>query len=286
MVENRSQEEQLLRAHFALEMANSRKLRHLEKQQERIRAEMGEIERRNAERSFAHWRQSGDGQHYLAWKQKYSGLIQEIGIQDENWRSAWAAHIRTMMTPEEIRARQTGDFIEPPRKHRSVKILLIAAPVSVALWLLVSLTGLIDDETISGLSLLTFWGSLIVAAAIALFGRKMPWWQEENARAKEQQSVSIAKRNGISPENLRLEPLSIWENNALESASRAAELIVNEVKHHPQPEELIAIPFPKLISEEDVPYTPMRKQLRSIRQKLKSYGDFGLGQGYDVNGTA
>lgn len=273
MVENHSQEEQLLRANLVLGMANSQKLRHLEKQQAQIRAEMGEVERRNAERSFAHWRQSADGQRYLAWKQKYSGLIQEIGIQDENWRSAWAAHIRTMMTPEEIRSRQTGDYIDPPRKLRSVKILLIAAPVSVVLWLLVSLAGFIDDETISGLAVLTFWGLLIVAASIALFGRKMPWWQEKNARAKEQQMVSIAQRNGISPENLRLEPLSIWENNALEYAARAAELIANDVRHHPQPEELFAIPFPKVISEEEVPYVPMRKQLRVIRQKLMRFRD-------------
>lgn len=264
---HQSQSDSWGKANFILGAANAIQLLNINQKQKQFSEQLSIAERQNAERSYAHWRQTPDGQAYETWKARVSPTIVTLIEEEQRWNSAWNKLMNDAMTPEEAKAEQTGDFISPPRKHEIVKKVLFGGFCILGIAFVLGFKGF--DSQATGLAIIGFYGGILGALFISIFGRKMPFWVEENNRAREQSRIARAQRLGISPQLVGSKPISPWQGEGT-AATRAAELIANEVVHHPLPHELIEVPVPDVIPDSDIPFEQLKPLANEIRVRVSS----------------
>lgn len=254
------------KANFVLSVSNAMQLLKINQDQQKLSQQLSVSERQSAERSYAHWRQTPDGKTYEAWKLQVSPIISLLSEQEKRWREAWNQLLLSSMTPEEAKAEQTGDFIAPPRKHPIVKKLLLFGFCIFPACFLISF---INDPLATFVGILGFYGAMLGALVIAIFGRRMPFWIEANEKAREESRIRRAERLGVSPQTLEIRLTHPWVGSGISQSARAAELIANEIVHHPMPSELIDVTVPEVIPDSEIPFEQLKPVAEEIRHRLE-----------------
>ena len=250
------------KANFVLTATNAIQLLQLQNQQAAMNRKFDQAQRQQAERSFAHWRQTPDGKLYTEWKAKVSPLVVQIFQADDYWKKASRQFLIEAVSDEEREKARLEIWTETPVKHIYSMYLLIGALLALLGFFLTSMVGIYDLSRIFSVGFILL---LAAWAYIAIFGTFHSFWKRENELAREQASEERVRRLGFDPLSTADWPINIWANESFNQAHRIADIVANEVTHHPSPEELIHLTHPVIVPYSRVP----AEQLHPVLKKIK-----------------
>lgn len=264
-------------ANLAANAANNAQLRSLRRENREREEREALLHRQDAERSFAHWRQTGEGKVFLEWKEKHQRQMSVVISAEKEWQEAHEEVARTIINPDDWECHRTNTWIAPPHKTGLFKILVAIPVVSLAsaallAFLLSAIPGFRDNESLqNALSLIFFvlvWGGIALAVAYGVFGKKVPTWEVENAQERERRQQIRVAQMGYDPLSSEKFPPSIWKADARRSAVAFSTIVNNAVLQHPAPSDLFPIARPQLILESDVYPPQLVPHYRRIVEKV------------------
>lgn len=260
-------------ANLALSAANAANLKALRRESsERARHE-ALFRQQDAERSFAHWRQTEDGRTFQQWQDKYQRQVAITLAVEQQWFSAHREVAEGIIDPEDWIDAQSDTWTPPPHKTALFKTFLWAIPIGFVLAPLTSLitvtTGIDSFAIILGApAIIAVWVGIAGVTIYGLFGKAFPSWQKENDQERSRRRGIRISQLGYDPLSESEHPPSIWKGEALHDAMKFQEIVDNTVVHHPSPSELFAFDTPQLIKESEVCPPQMVPHYRSITEEL------------------
>lgn len=247
----------------AFQAAQTVELESIRQQQKKIERRLDEVQREQAERSFAHWRQTPDGKTYEQWKAQAKPLISTIFALERLWAQESNKFVDSNVSPEDKESKLTGDWTDPPRKLSVMKYVGMALGVLILLVTFFDITDTYPDG-FAPIALIWLWTCVALLVGIPLFGRRIPRWQELNEEAKREASIARTNRLGADPYQIKPWPMNIWSQGEGRWAKYASSLIAQEVVHHPAPEDLTMISSLTFIPPDQIPFPELRETYWAI----------------------
>ena len=250
------------KANFVLNATNAVQLLQLRNQQAAMNRKFDLAQQQQAERSFAHWRQTPDGKWYEEWKAQVSPLVVQIFQADEYWKRSSEKIASEAVSDQEREKDRLDLWTKTPVRHSYAWISLGIA--------LLSLVGLFlciraDLWGLGRIFALVLIPAFVAWVYISIFGTFHSFWKRENELAKKQASAERVRRLGFDPLSSSDWPINIWENGCFNQAHRIADIVANEVAHHPSPQELISLSYPVVVPYSKVPVEQLHPVLKDIK---------------------
>lgn len=180
--------------------ANQIALAQLEQQRAQLELQIEEAERTAAQRikedhrAFASWRQTPEGQYFVAWCNQAGAVMRFVNHFDQKFKDALWALIDDTVTREDIESADSGQWVPHSDDYRRGRILVfLGAGLSVLTFFMASASQAMTPFFLGSLGL-TYYGHTLK--------KKETGWEQRNEEAREavrQRHVAILGFDPLIP---------------------------------------------------------------------------------------